>query len=211
MARPPIYLQVDTSDTAEMVARLQAAMKPEAFEKAMYGVFRRTGGHVKTILKKDIPPRYNVKPGEVGSTIQAPTVTTGAGGVGCSIPVVGPRKHIGGGGRGFTAYGSRRGWASLKSGHYDITAQIYRGQRSTLPAKMTSYGGMPPFRNIPSALHGVTFTRSGKPRLPIEPVMGIAIPQMPMNKAKPDVQKDIAQYMNGRVAARLQALIKSGR
>ena len=76
---------------------------------------------------------------------------------------------------------------------------------------MSSYGGMPPFRNVPSSLHGLTFTRSGKPRLPIEAVMGIAIPQMPLNRAEPAVQKDIAQYMEGRVAARLQALIANGR
>ena len=215
MARPPIYLQVDTSDTAEMVARLQAAMKPEAFEKTMYGVFRRTGGHVKTILKKDIPPRYNVKPGEVGRTVQSPVVALGGMGVGCSIPVVGPRKPIGGPG-GFDARGHRPGWKAVTSGHYPITAQIYRGQRSTLPKKLPQYGGNAPFRNIPSKLGGSTRTRAagvGFPpnNYPIPKVMGIAVPQMPLNKAEPAVQKDIALYMNGRVAARLQALIKNGR
>lgn len=215
MAGKQIYLEVDASDMNEKVMRLQAVMKPEAFEKAMYGVFKRTGGHVKTILKKDIPPKYNVKPGEVGSTVQPPVVALGGGGVGCSIPVVGPRKPIGGRG-GFPAHGSKKGWLAVQSGHYDVTADIYRGQRSTLPARLPQYGGNPPFRNIPSKLGGSTRTRAagvGFPpnNYPIPKVMGIAIPQMPLNRAEPAVQKDIAQYMEGRVAARLQAFILNGR
>lgn len=211
MGRPNVYLEIDASDLQGEINRLRSVMTPEKFDNAMAGIFRRTGTHVKKILRQDLPQKYNIKPGEVGKTVRSAKMTHSGLGVGCSIPVVGPRRHIGGGGKGFTAYGHRRGWRSLTSGHYDVTAVIYRGQRSKLPDTMSNYGGKPPFRNVPSKLNGITFSRGGDPRLPIEAVMGIAIPQMPMNRSEPDVQKDIKDFMERQMEHRLQALIASGR
>ena len=208
----PIYLEIDSSELNDRIMLLRMAMTPEKFHDAMAGIFRRTGTHVKKILRQDLPQEYNIKPAEVGKAVQgAQTVTSGLG-VGCTIPVVGARRHIGGGGRGFTAYGYKKGWNAVKNPkHYDVTAVIYKGQRSKLPDYMSSYGGKPPFRNIPSKLNGLTFTRSGDPRLPIEAVMGIAIPQMPTNKAEPSVQDDIMDFMKRQTEHRIQALIANGR
>lgn len=211
MAVPTVYFEVDASELQNEISRLRNVMKPEQFEKAMYGIFSRTGKHVKTILRKDLPHQYNIKSAEVGRAVKNASVSKSGLGVGCSIPVIGARRHIGGGGKGFTAYGHRQGWRSLTSGHYDITAVIYRGKRSKLPDRMKT--GYPPFRNIPSKLSGITFTGTGDnfSRMPIEPVMGIAIPQMPMNKSEPEVQEDIKNYMEERIRARLTALLMSGR
>jgi len=211
MPNGTVYLEVDASELHEEINILKHAMKPEAFDRAMYGIFKQTGKHVKKILQTDLPQKYNIKSPEVGKAVQGAKVTMGSGsGAGCTIPVVASRRHIGGGGRGFTAYGYRRGWASLTSGHYDITAVIYRGKRSRLPAHMKSYGGKPPFRNVPSKLNGLTFTRAGDARLPIMVVKGIGIPQMPMNRSKPEVQNDIKDYMFNRMEHRLQALVRNG-
>ena len=208
-----VYLEVDATDLNEKITRLQETMKPEKFYRAMYGIFKQTGGHVRKILKQDLPQQYNISSGEVGKAVENAKVTMGTGGgTGCVIPVVAARRNIGGGGkRGFTAYGHRRGWAAVRSGHYNITAQVYRSGRSTLPAHMSDYGGQPPFRNIPSKLGGLTFTREGKERLPIRPVMGISIPDMPLNRSEPDVQKDIKEYLENRIEHRLTALLLSGR
>ena len=203
-----VYLEVDASELNSEINRLKSVMTPQQFDRAMYGIFQRTGTHVKTILRKDLPVQYNIKSAEVGKAVQKASVSRGGSGTGCTIPVVAPRRKIGHG--GFTAYGGRKGWASLTSGHYDVTAVIYRGKRSKLPGHMKQYGGKPPFRNIGSSLGGLTMTRSGDARLPIEKVMGIAIPQMPMNKSKPEVQNDIKDYMFQRMEHRLQALIRSG-
>ena len=203
---PPVYLEIDASDLNDEINRLKAVMTPERFERAMAGIYRRTGGHVRKILKQDLPQDYNIRAGEVGAAVKGAKMSMGAGGAGCSIPVEGPRRHIGGGGRGFPAFGHRRGWASLK-GPYKITAIIYRGARSTLPSHMGSYGGKPPFRNIPSKLGGLTFTRMGQPRLPIKPVVDIAIPQMPMNRSEPSVQEDIKTYMYNRMEHEFQRII----
>ena len=214
MADCGVYLQVDATELTDELEKLKKVMTPEQFDKAMYGIFKRTGSHVKKILGVDIPQSYDVSKAQVRQTVKtAKVVSSGMGvsGVGCTIPVEGERKHIGGGGKGFTAYGGRRGWNSLNSGHYSITTKVLKGKRSTLPKKLSSYGGMPPFRNLGSSLNGITFTRAGKDRLPIEPVMGIAIPQMPLNRSEGDVQSDIKKYMQQRIEARLNALIKNGK
>lgn len=206
MSNPSIYLEVDASDLNRELERLKSVMTQEKFTRAMYGIFQRTGSHVRTILKKDLPVKYNIKSPEVGGAVKSAKVSFGGAGVGCSIPVRASRRHIGGG-HGYTARGYRRGWASLKSGPYPIKVHVYSGSWGTLPERLGSYGGYPGFRNVPSKLHGIAFTRRSKNRLPIEKVMGIAIPQMPMNKAKPEVQADIKKYMEGRIQARFTALI----
>lgn len=212
---PPVYLEIDASDLNDEINRLKAVMTPERFERVMAGIYRRTGGHVRKILKQDLPQDYKIRPGEVGSAVKSAKMSMGAGGAGCSIPVEGPRRHIGGGGRGFPAFGHRRGWASLK-GPYKVSAEIYRGSRSTLPSHMSSYHGYPPFRNIPSVLGGLTFTRTGVKKISartgawidaVEPVMDIAIPQMPMNRSEPSVQEDIKTYMYNRMEHEFQRII----
>lgn len=209
MAGSGFYLEVDATDLSDKISRLEAVLTPQRFNQVMYGIFRRTGGHVRSILKKDLPQEYNVRSGEVGSTVGGARVTSGVNGAGCAIPVVGPRKHIGGGGKGFAARGSRKGWASLTSGHYDVSAHIYKSSWGVLPAHMASYGGKPPFRNVPSKLGGLTFTREGNERLPIKPVYGIAIPQMPLNRSEPDVQQDIKEYMERRIEHEFNRLMSS--
>jgi len=205
-----IYLEIDASEFNEDINRLKSAMQPEQFNRAMYGIFQRTGRHVASILKKDLPKEYEVKPGEVGRAVKKASLTMGGNGVGCSIPITAARKSIGGGGSGFTAYGYRRGWNSLK-GKYRVKAKIVKAGQSTLPGNASSYGGMPPFRNIPSKLGGLTFTRAGKDRLPIMKMSGIAIPQMPMNRSESDVQHDIKVYLEKQIEQRLYALLLNGR
>lgn len=201
-----IYLEVDASQTTDLIDRMRRVMTPVQFQRAMYGIYARTGRRVATILKKDLPQQYQVKASEVGGAVSSPILRMGGGNVGCAIPVRGKRKNIG---TGYNATGSRRGWASL-NGKYRVKARILKTGQSVLPATMSTYGGMPPFRNIPSKLGKLTFTRAGKPRGPIMKVSGIAIPQMPMNRSQAAVQADIVQYMQERMEHRLQALVKNG-
>ena len=218
-----LELTIDVSDLDNEIKRLQMVMKPEKFDNAMAGILRRTSSHVKKILKTDLPIKYNVKGAEVGRAVKSAKMSAGViGGVGCTIPVVAARKSIGGGGRGFTAY-SRRiyGWKAVTAGHYDVSAQIYKGIKSKLPSNMPgpSYFGYPPFRNMPgSKLGTATFTRTGeyypkkkKGRYPIVAVKGIAIPQMPMNRAKDEVEKDIKEYMQRQIEHRIQRIIAGGK
>lgn len=217
---PDLSIEIDSSEVKREVDRLRNVTTPKQFESAMAGVMRRTGSHVKKILRDDIPQQYNVKPAEVSRAVKRANVTVGGGGAGCVVPVVDSRKHIGGGGRGYRAYSPYvYGWRAVSYGHYSISAQIYRGARSALPFNMPQTG-FPPFRNMPkSKLGSLAAVRTGekqkndpkKKKDAIDIVMGPAIPQMPLNKSEPDVQRDIMFYLKGRVEHRIQALIAGGR
>ena len=65
---------------------------------------------------------------------------------------------------------------------------------------MNNIGGQPPFRNYSApSLNRVAFTREGQRRLPIRSVMGIAIPQMPVNRSEEDVQQDFRLFLEERI------------
>lgn len=198
-----VYLEIDASELSEEIERLRSVMKPEQFNRSMYGIFKRTGGHVRKILKTDIPKEYHARAGEIGKAVGNPKVTMGGLGVGCTIPIKGARKSIGG---GFSASGGAHGWNSLHR-KYRVKSRIVKAGQSTLPPSMSSYGGQPPFRNLGSKLGGLTFTRAGKGRLPIIKVSGIAIPQMPVNRSEDDVQRDILNYMEKRIEHEFQRVI----
>ncbi len=199
-----IILEVDASDLTGEIERLRSVVTPKRFDQIMYSIFQRTGGHVRKILKSDLPRDYYAKPSEIGSAVKSARVTSGGGlGVGCTIPIIGPKKSIGG---GFSASGGAHGWNSLHR-KYRVKSRIVKAGTSTLPSQMGSYGGMPPFRNLGSKLGGLTFTRAGKSRLPIMKVVGIGIPQMPMNRSQEEVQADIMAYMKNRIEHEIQRAI----
>ncbi len=182
-----VYFTVDVSDLQSRIQLLQAACKPERYERAMYRIYNRTGKHVRKILKTDLPKKYYIGASKVGKAVKDAQIS----GMGCNIPVRDKRGDIGG---QYSATGSAAGWESLHK-KYRVKARIVKGGKSVLPEKMQQYGSMAPFRNIPSKLNTVTFTRTGKSKLPIKKVVGIAIPQMPMNRSMDDVQKDIHDWM----------------
>ena len=195
MATRVIALDVDMSELRGTIAHLRAHTSDKLFARAMYRTFKETGRHVGAILKQDLPNQYYVKAAEIGQVVQKPIVNMAGMNVACRIPLKGARKSIGG---SFSASGSAHGWQSVHK-KYRVTARIVKGAASKLPAKMDSYGGMPPFRNIPSNLGKATFTRTGKGRFPIKSVVGIAIPQMPMNRSAEEVEKDILDFTERRL------------
>lgn len=200
----PVTFEIDASELNAMVDRLKSSLTPARVNQVMYGIFRRTEGHVRQILREDIPPKYYFKPGEITkATGRAKLTSGGIGGVGCVIPVTAPRKGIGG---GFSASGGAHGWAS-KHRKYRIKARIVKSGQSTLPSIMDTYGNQPPFRNLGSRLGGLTFTRAGGKRFPIMKVVGISVAQAPLNRSKAEVERDIQSYMEKRMEHELQRLI----
>lgn len=200
-----IQIEVDASDLKGIIDRLHQNMSEEQFERAMYGIFQRTGRHVAMILKKDLPIKYEAKPGDIGAAVKAAQVSSGFGGVGCTIPIIAPRGKIG---SQYRAAGGAHGWNSLRR-KYNVKARILKGAQSTLPSKWHS--GYPPFRNLGSKLGGLTFARSSKARGPIMKLTGIAIPQMPMNRSEAQVQQDIKDYLEKVIEQRFNALMMVGR
>ena len=209
MANVGWRLEVDASDLEKELKRLREVATPEQFERVMYRIFLRTGGHVRKILRTDLPKQYHIKPKDISSDIQGTKVTAGGvGGVGCIIPIRGVRKTIG---KTYKASGGAHGWNSTKR-KYRVKARIVKSGQSVLPSNAGSYGGQPPFRNFDAPkLNGITFTREGKSRLPIVPIKGIAIPQMPLNRSEPEVRQDIMDYMEKRTEHEFMQLMRSGR
>ena len=217
-----IEINVDSEEVQKMVNKMRDAMEPLQFSRAMYGVMQRTSRHVAAILGKEVPKEYKVTSAEVKKAVGAPTYSIGMmGGVGCTIPLREVRRMIGPSGKGsFTASGGRKGWNTMtkkkkKGKKYKIKASILQAAQSTLPDNMPDayYGGYPPFRNLAAKdeMKKIVYTRVSKSRLPIKKVIGISIPQMPMNRSEEDVQKDIATYLQERIEARLKALILNGK
>ena len=206
-SNPGISLQIDATEMMHDLDHFRSQMSQDQFERAMASVFRRVPGHVRKILKQDIPKKYQPKKSDIGAAIRGAQISSGFGGnLGCVIPVVGKRLGIG---TGFKATGGASGWNNVRTSKgrkrikkYKIRAKIVTSGISTLPDQMSSYGGQPPFRNLSAKKPGFkknTWTRAGKARYPLMRVVGIAVPQMPLNRSKPDVQNDIATYMQERV------------
>lgn len=193
-----VYLDVDISDAKDMIDALRAVHTEHEMNQLLYRAFQRTGAKVKTILKTELPKEYEVKPTWVGSHVGSPKTQLGGGGLGvsCSIPIDGARGSIGG---RFNASGGAHGWNATRGRRYKINAKIVKGQSSTLPSEMSHQGGNPPFRNLGSRLGGATFTRVGEDRLPIARVVGLGVPQMPLNRSEDDVQDSIMETLMKRL------------
>lgn len=202
------YLDVDLSDVMGKIEFLKGMHSEKEANAMMYRAFKLTGRHVRAIMKKDVPRRYEVGATLVGQAVKNAKTTINKGSVECLIPI---RDVRGGIGTRYKSRDGRPGWASLR-GKYRIRARIVKGERSTLPATMDQMGGRPPFRNTSAPkLHGLAFTREGDGRLPIRPIYGIAIPQMPMNRAKDEAQADIAEFLMEKMEHEHEFRLKKGR
>ncbi|MGN0996540.1 MAG: hypothetical protein ACI4PG_06505 [Candidatus Ventricola sp.] len=208
-------VRIDTSDAVHKMRALSTALSPNEMKQLERRVMLRSGRKVKTIVKKEVPKEYHVTSGIVGKDIKAMRMGSagvGAGDVSCTIPIEGKRHIIGG--KTFPARGGRHGWKGVFTGkRYKITAQILRGQSSTLPTAIGNQDDHAPFRNYDaSRLNNATFVRrpsAGMPprNKPISRVVGIAVPQMPMNRAEHAVQEEIGDFMQKRVEAEFNFII----
>lgn len=196
----PIYLYIDATDVMKKAEALRRNLSDEQVHRAMRRVYRRVPGHVRMILRQDLPKKYYVKPGEINAAVKKGTVSD----LSCSIPVVGRRRDIGG--KGVSASGGAHGWKSLKR-KYRVKAKIVKSGVSTLPQRVGHTGGNAPFRNLGSSIMPLTWTRRSKRRLPIEKMVSIALPQMPTNRSEADVQKDIKDYMYQRLEHEFNQLL----
>lgn len=206
-------IQIDTSDAVRKMRMLSAALSPNQMKQLERRVMLRSGRKVKTIVKKEVPKEYHITPGIVGKDIKPMQMgSVGTGDVSCTIPIEGKRHIIGG--KTFPARGGRHGWKGVFAGkRYKITAQIVRGQSSTLPTAIGNQDDHAPFRNYDAArLNNATFVRrpsAGMPpnNTPISRVVGVAVPQMPMNRAEHAVQEEIGDFMQKRVEAEFNFII----
>ena len=190
------YLSVDMSDVSRLIEHLRGIMIRDQFERLLYRTFGEVGRRSKTIISRAVRQEYVAPDGWVQSQIGHYQLSMGGiMPVTCKIPLKGAKGVIGG---RFPASGGRRG--------RPIMASIVRGARSRLPAVMVNQGGQPPFMS-----GGVAFTRKTSARLPIVRVVGLAVPQMPLNRSAEETQNQILELAGKRLEHNFYYMLGGGR
>ena len=190
------YLKVDMSDVERLLDQLRGVMTREMFERLMYRTFGEVGRRSKTIISRAVRQEYAAQDGWIRQNILRYQLTMGGEfPVTCKIPLRGAKGVIG---PRFKASGGRRGRA--------LTATILRGKRSRLPSVMSHQGGQPPFMS-----GGVAFTRRGASRLPIVRVVGLGVPQMPLNRSAEETADKILELTGNRLEHNFNFMLGSGR
>lgn len=185
------YLYVDASELTGLLDSMADQLTPGNFDRLMRRTLNEVGKRSKKPIREAVQMEYEAPFGWVNRGIKNAIISGGGGTVLCTIPLMGEKGNIG---STFGARGGARGWNPPK---YSVTARIVKGASSKLPDSMSHQGGQPPFRN--TAFSGLTFTRAGKDRLPIERVSGLALPQMPMNRAREETEDRILELTEKRV------------
>lgn len=179
-----VYLNVDMSDVQRTIDLMRGVLTREQFERLMYRTFGEAGRRSKTLIAREVVQDYVVTQAWVRSQIQRYRLSFGGPSpVTCVIPISGHKGSIGG---RFRARGGRRGAR--------IRASIVTAGQSTLPETMDHQGGNPPFM-----VNGVAFTRRTHRRFPIVRVVGLGVPQMPLNRSSDEVQDSLLQYIGNRL------------
>ena len=188
-------IYVDMSDLQSKIEHLRLVLTKEQFEKVMYRTFGEVGRRAKTLIAKEVVQDYAVTQKWVKDNTGSYQLSMGgAFPVTCTIPLKGHKGSIGG------RFALSSPVRSRREGR--VRARIVRDQVSTLPQRMENQGGNPPF-----VAEGVAFTRRTKARLPIVRVVGLGVPQMPLNRSEPSVQEDIKTYMYNRMEHEFQRII----
>jgi hypothetical protein len=200
-----VNLQIDCTEVIDTMDMLAKNLTPAKANEMMRRTFMDAGRRVKHIMREDVPHEYNM----TGSWISPSVGYPKASGNGVVIPIVSKRGVIGerfpaSGGQyrvNATTVHMKDGTTKQRKAHLRqrvIQAKILRGEVSVLPANMPSWqGGQPPFRHPRKS--GIVFTRWGKERYPIHRVVGVGVPQPPINRSEDEVRRDLNEYLMNRL------------
>lgn len=229
MAANHPYLNIDMSDVYEKLNEMRQVVGEKNAAKILYWTVKDSARHIRAklspILQKEYQSRAMTIRRSIGKTIRT-------GEMSCVIPIENTRNIIGG--DDFPLDGSttrvvkgneRRRKKAIEAGRkpkpgkkYKIRAKILKKGISTMPNVMpgagrSSYGDQPPFlmpvksKTGPTGKH-IVMTRKGKEKLPIIRVVGIGVPQMPLNRSRAAVEDDIADYAMDRLVHHYEAVLE---
>jgi len=194
-------IRIEDKELQEFIGKI----KDKTIERSVNAAIHKTGAKVKRFVIDDVDDYYEGGPHWFGAAVQKPQ----NGFMQCAIPLKGTRGIIGqqfktsggayntgpGGAYGFTGSGSGRKYGKIRSRSGSrIKARIIKGQASTLPNNLENYGG-----NSPFLYKGVAYTRRTRKRHPIVKVAGIGVPQMPLTRARADIERDIHKELEKNV------------
>lgn len=191
------YLYVDTSELDALCKDMAGCVTTENFDRLMRRTLNEVGKRSKEPIKEGVQTEYDAPARWIQSAVYPARVGGGGGSLQCVIPLKGSR---GSGARRksgsiFNAGGkTSKGYIS-KGSHRRVWIRDVKGVNSVLPYHMEAYGGQPPFIN------GGNFivTRAGKERGPLRFVVGLALPQMPLNRAADETSEKILKVAEKRL------------
>lgn len=192
-------LHVDISDLEDTIDEMRKIMTVDRFEEMLRRTFNDAGKKVRTIMRKEVPKEYMVTAAWVGSKVGWPQRDTRRR-IGVIIPIKGERGTIGGRFKKSFAKGRPK-----KGQKRPIYASIVREKKSKMPETFPHQGYQPGFIGP----NGVMFTRKYPDRrLPIVRVVGLGVPQMPINRSEEDVQGEIHKVIENRLPHHFKVLFK---
>lgn len=188
-----VYMYVDASELCGLLEYMASKLTPENFDRLMRRSLNEVGKRSRKPIREAVMSQYEVPAGWVNNGIKNAIISGGGGSIICRIPLISAKGKIGG---VFGAGGGGPGWAT-RYAKFPVTAKIVKGATSVLPSIMYSYGGQPPFINTSCGFGPAT--RAGADRGPVMSIAGLALPQMPMNRAYPETEAKIVALTEKRV------------
>ena len=202
-----VEIYLDCTELIDLLQWMRRQLTPEKFDTLMRRTLNEVGKRGKKIIRSNIQAEYYAPSAFVNRAIRSGQIEGGGGSICLRIPVIGAQGNVG---STFSAVG---GFYGGPPPPYRIQSNIVKGNVSVLPSRMTHQGGQPPFRNTgerttrknssiklkkpvvtqKGALNGLVFTRKSKARLPIVKVSALAVPQMPVNRARPGTEAELSE------------------
>lgn len=219
----PTYIYVDVSQVYKLLLHMGKCLTPQKFDTLMRRTLNDVGRGSKTIIKSGIMAEYHASAGWVGKSIKGWKIEGGGSSILVRIPIISEKGGIGGhfsaGGGAYgwnppsynvtslivkdgtsvlpaqmSSYGGQPPFRNLGSGTYTRTYTLKSGQKIKKRVKKKQ----PNQDTMRKGTGSIVWTRAGKSRLPIMPVSGIAVPQMPLNRSRPIVEDRICSLAENR-------------
>lgn len=179
MARIGVDIRIDASQALQKISEAQKMLSPDRCREYMRLTLTDTGRAAKSVISDTVVEDYVVTKSWAADKVGYPQVS---GGLTVIVPVRGSRGVIG---PTYPITGASGGKKKRR-----IKANIVRSGVSTLPTKMSNQGGNPPF-----IAKGMVFTRRSGKRYPIVRVVGLGVPQMPINRSQAKIEKKLLAEM----------------
>lgn len=179
MARIGVDIRIDASQALQKISEAQKMLSPDRCREYMRLTLTDTGRAAKSIVSDTVVEDYVVTKSWAADKVGYPQVS---GGLTVIVPVRGSRGVIG---PTYPIAGASGGKKKRR-----IKANIVRSGVSTLPTKMSNQGGNPPF-----IAKGMVYTRRSGKRYPIVRVVGLGVPQMPINRSQAKIEKKLLAEM----------------
>ena len=171
MPRVGLDIRIDASHALNTLSEVQKLLSPEKAKELLRDTLVDVSRKTKTIVSDYVVQDYVVTKGWAADKVGFPQI----GGLNIVIPIRGSRGCIG------PIYPIAGSSGSRKKRR--VKANIVRSGTSTLPTKMTNQGGNPPF-----VAKGAVYTRKTNKRYPIVRVVGLGVPQMPLNRSQKKIE-----------------------